>query len=112
MVAMLIGHDNQQDADFIVGIFGKQEDLGIMAQAYLHYFWTPYHPVSDEDFDNLPVIFEIAFRESDTEEPLFHVRWVCSSGEEIIDEDAFKKQRLNVVNTKYDTDLIRMITGK
>lgn len=111
MIGMVKGHDNQQDIDFIVGIFGKQEDLGIVADSYIGLFWMPYHPVTRADFDRLPVIYQIAFTESDSEESLIRIRWVCSSEGKIIDEDAFKNHRINLINTKNDTDLIRMITG-
>ena len=94
-----------------MGIFGNGDEMGIISCVYMSCFWEPYHPITDEDFKKLPVIYEIGFTDQDSDKEMFHVRYVRSSGDEILDEDACKKYRLNLINTRNDTDLIRMITS-
>ncbi|MBR3023398.1 MAG: hypothetical protein IKN85_06625 [Oscillospiraceae bacterium] len=113
MIGMIKAHDNKDDSDFIVGIFGDYEYARIIMYVYSRLFWEPYHPETNADFDNLPMIYKIAFADSDSEEELLHCRWTEKN--DSVPVEVLAKmfgEKINVVNTRNDTDLIRKITGK
>lgn len=74
--------------------------------------WSLYHPVTDYDFSILPDLYEIAFKDidEDPEHTINRIRWRDKDGNEAT-EFGFDRFKINVINTKLDSDAIRVITG-
>ena len=112
MIGMIMGHDRQKDKDFIAAIFGKWEDFQDLCMPYAEMIWRLYHPVTNADFSALPDLYEIAFQDAD-EDPnhaINRIRWRNKDGVEAT-EFGFDRFKINVINTKLDSHVIRVITG-
>ena len=113
MIGMIKAHDNKDDSDFIVGVFGDYKDACDIMHVYNRLFWETYHPETRGDFDNLPMIYKIAFADSDSEKELLYSRWTEKN--DSIPVEVLAKmfgEKTNIINTRNDSDLIKMITGK
>ncbi|MBQ8940682.1 MAG: hypothetical protein IJ062_02520 [Firmicutes bacterium] len=114
MIGLIKGHDNKNDFDFLVAIFGKWEDFEDMAHTYFYNLWRMYNPISYRDFENLPLIYEIAFTDSDMDEAIIKKRWnvrIERDGQlESIKE--FDGIKINLVNTRIESDVLSIVMGK
>ena len=110
MIGMLKGRE-ANGKEFIVALFGKWEDC---EDVIFSYIWRMYHPVTDSDFRNLPELIEIAFRDLDSEKEMTHLCWreTTGKGKEEKDTIFFDQHKINIINTKIDSEMIRIITGK
>lgn len=114
MIGLLKGHDNEKDEDFLVAIFGDWDDFKELSQSYVGDLWEMYNPVSALDFKYLPHIYEIAFAESDSEEPIIKRRWIVTTKKDgvVTSESEYEDLKINLINTRLDSDVIRLITGR
>ena len=112
MIGMLEGRE-ANGKEFIVALFGKWEDC---ENVIFSYIWRMYHPVTDSDFRNLPELIEIAFRDLDSEKEMTHLCWreTTGKGKEEKEKDTifFDHHKINIINTKIDSEMIRIITGE
>ena len=114
LIGLLKGHDNENDEDFIVAIFGKWDDFKDLSQSYIGDFWEMYNPVNVRDFERLLHIYEIAFVESDSEEEIIRRRWTLTfkSDGVVTSENEYEDLKINLINTRLDSDVLRLITGR
>lgn len=113
MIGMIKGHDRQKEQDFILAIFGKWEDFKELSLPYSWLIWTAlYHPVTEYDFSVLPVLYEIAFQDidEDPDHEIDRIRWRNKDGTEATEFGA-NRYKINLINTKLDSGVIRVITG-
>lgn len=111
MIGMLKGRDGENGKEFIVAFFGKWDDCEDVVFQYVWYIWSMYHPVTDSDFEKLPELIEVAFRDLDREDEMVLLRWMeTTDPKEIL--PGFEKHKINLINTKIDSEMIRIITGK
>ena len=112
MIGMIKGYDRQKDRYFIAAIFGKWEDFKDLSVPYTGMIWGLYHPVTEYDFSLLPDLYEIAFQDidEDPDHAINRIRWRYKDGVEAT-EFGFDRFKINVINTKLDSDVIRVITG-
>ena len=113
----MIGMLKEREAngkEFIVALFGKWEDCEDVIFSCIWYIWRMYHPVTDSDFRNLPELIEIAFQDLDSEKEMTHLCWreTTGKGKEEKDTIFFDQHKINIINTKIDSEMIRIITGK
>lgn len=76
IIVMMKGHLSNGHP-FIMVLLEPHEYISGIMRAYVGWLWGPYDPVTDEDFGNLPDIYEITFDDKDTEapeRPILHVR--------------------------------------
>ena len=113
MIGLIKGHDNGKDEDFLLAIFGDWEDFKDLSKSYIGQMWEMYHPVSRRDFENLPHIYEVAFVESDSDEAIITKRWnlTVENDGAIISRSEYEDLKINLINTRMDSDIIRIITG-
>ena len=109
MIGMLKGHDNQKGRDFIVAIFGKWDDFIDLCFPYAWMIWSTQHPAWKHEFVALPDLYEIAFQDMDTDHVINHARWCNKEGDEL-KEFGVDRFKINLINTKLDSDVIRVIT--
>ena len=115
MIGLIKGHDDEKDKDFLLAIFGDWDEFKDLSNAYIGVLWGMYDPQSDEDFENLPDIYEAAFIKRDIDKPLLHVRYSIKEerdGKVISDGEYYDGVKINLINTNVDSDLISLITGK
>ena len=114
MIGMLKGLDHRDGKEFIVGIFGRWDDFFGLMQEYVGCFWRMYDPITPRDFEMLPCIYEIAFENLESEEPIRHLRWNIESKDKdgnITEVTEYDGQRINLINTSTESEVIRIITG-
>jgi len=109
MIGMLKGHDNQKDQDFIVAIFGEYEHIEPLLP-YGWYIWSMYHPLTETNEGSLPCLYLIAFRSMEHDVAINQVRWRNRDGEEAT-MFGFDLHKINLINTRLESNVIRVITG-
>jgi hypothetical protein len=84
-----------------------------MAKSYIACLWGIYDPASPTDFERLPRIYEVAFVQSESEEPLIKRRWTMTvkKGGVITSEEEYEDVKINLINTSIESELIQTITG-
>ena len=114
MIGLLKGHDNRKDTDFLLAIFGKWEDFGDLAFDYVYHLWHMYEPMTEEEFMRLPAVYEVAFEENESDEPIRRLRWKCEERDEgkVISESAFDGMMINLVNTRIDSEIMKLLMGE
>ena len=76
IIVKMEGHDNNGHPIIMVLVEPKEE-LMLMMRAYTAWLWEPYNPITDEDFESLPKLYEITFDDETTEVPdcpILHIR--------------------------------------
>ena len=111
--SLIKGHDNVKDVDFLLAIFGNWDEFKDLSQSYVGNLWEMYRPASPEDFENLPQIYEIAFVESDSEEAIIKRRCTLTvtADDGSTTKSEYEDLKLNLINTRLDSEIIRLITG-
>ena len=114
MIGLIKGHDNVKNDDVLLAIFGDWDEFKDMAQSYMGRLWEIYNPVTRRDFESLPHIYEAAFVQSESEEPLIKRRWTLTSEKDgvVVSEEEYEDLKINLINTSIDSELIQIITGQ
>ena len=79
VIVRMKGHDGKGHP-FIMVLLERREKMQLMMRAYTAWLWEPYHPITDQDFENLPDLYQISFAEESgaSEQPILHVRSACT----------------------------------
>ena len=88
-----------------------------LVRAYNAWLWEPYDPITDEDFMNLPDLYEIAFEDKTTdapELPILHVRTYSrhKEGDEWVtdDKEVYDGVFINLINVNAeDSEIMRLL---
>lgn len=110
MIGYLKGYIPSTRQDLLVALFGKWDDIEELIIRYSWLLWHMYPVRTPEDEANLPVLYLITFKDLEQDEEISHVRWRDQDGNEAICF-GFDKHKINVINTRLDSDLIKLITG-
>ena len=113
MIGLIKGYDNVKDKEFLLAVFGRWEDFRSVSNAYIGMLWGMYKPLTNEDFENLPQIYMVAFTKNESDQPLIKLRnrfqmevnGVVTEGRE------YEEVKVNLVNTNVDSNLIEIIRG-
>ncbi len=131
MIALLKGYNVQKKEYFHVVLFGKWEDVEDLAIAYPGFIWGMYDPRTDLDLEKLPAVYEVAFQDIDSDQPIGRIRWTATTEyEEPATEEAaddteededstedetslfgFDKHKINLINTHIDSHIMEIILG-
>ena len=113
MIGLLQGHDNEKNDDFLLAIFGDWDGFKDMAWSYIAYLWGIYDPATSTDIERLPRIYEVAFVQSESDEPLIKRRWILTAEKDGVttSENEYEDVKINLINTSIDSELIQIITG-
>ena len=113
MIGLIQGHDNEKNDDFLLAIFGDWDGFKDMARSYIAYLWGIYDPAGSTDIERLPRIYEVAFVQSESEEPLIKRRWTMTVKKDgvITSEEEYEDVKINLINTSIESELIQTITG-
>ena len=85
-----------------------------MAREYIYHLWNMYGPEYTGDFEHMPRIYEVAFIDSDSEEEILSLRWNIESSKDgqVTESHEFEDYKIDIINTRIDSEIVRMITGK
>ena len=75
--------------------------------------WGIYDPAGSTDIERLPRIYEVAFVQSESDEPLIKRRWILTAEKDGVttSEKEYEDVKINLINTSIDSELIQIITG-
>ena len=110
MVGYLKGYVPSMSQDILVAIFGRWEDLDDLLITYSWLLWSMYPMATRQDEANLPTLYLISFKDLEQNEEIVHLRWRDQDGVEATCF-GFDKHKMNIINTRLDSDIIRLITG-
>ena len=68
IIVRMKGCDNDGHPVIMVLLEPDEEQM-LMMRAYTAWLWEPYNPITDEDFESLPKLYEISFDDETTEVP-------------------------------------------
>ena len=115
MIGMLTGYDNAKGEDIVVAIFGKWEDFEELSRQYFGVIWGMQNPVRRTDFESLPIVYEVAF--ADLGEDAGEIqkrRWTIEMkfDDGRVETKPYDENKLNIVNTSVESDIVRLICGE
>lgn len=110
MIGYLKGYIPSTGQDILVAVFGKWEDMEDLVMLYSWLLWSMYPVHTPRDEANLPVLYLVAFKDNEQDEIIAHIRWRDQDGNEA-KCFGFEKHKINIINTRLDSDLIRLITS-
>ena len=113
MIGLIKGYDNVKDKEFLLAVFGRWEDFRSVSNAYIGALWGMYKPLSNEDFENLPQIYMVAFTKNESDQPLIKLRnrFQMEVNGVVTEEREYEEVKVNLVNTNVDSKLIKIIRG-
>ena len=113
MIGLIKGYDNVKDKEFLLAIFGRWEDFRSVSNAYIGMLWGMYKPLTNEDFENLPQIYMVAFTKNESDQPLIKLRnrFQMEVNGVVTEEREYEEVKVNLVNTNVDSKLIKIIKG-
>ena len=113
MIGLIKGYDNVKDKEFLLAIFGRWEDFRSVSNAYIGMLWGMYKPLTNEDFENLPQIYMVAFTKNESDQPLIKLRnrFQMEVNGVVTEEREYEEVKVNLVNTNVDSNLIEIIRG-
>ena len=113
MIGLIKGYDNVKDKEFLLAVFGRWEDFRSVSNAYIGMLWGMYKPLSNEDFENLPQIYMVAFTKNESDQPLIKLRnrFQMEVNGVVTEEREYEEVKVNLVNTNVDSNLIEIIRG-
>ena len=114
MIGLIKGHDCGNNRDFLLAIFGEWESFRDIAHGYIYHLWDLYSPVNVRDFEYVPQIYEAAFVDSESEDEIIPRRWKVEEENDgkVTSVSEFEDFRINLINTKMDSEIIKAIMGK
>ena len=113
MIGLIKGYDNVKDKEFLLAIFGRWEDFRFVSNEYIGMLWGMYKPLTNEDFENLPQIYMVAFTKNESDQPLIKLRnrFQMEVNGVVTEEREYEEVKVNLVNTNVDSNLIEIIRG-
>lgn len=113
MIGLIKGYDNVKDKEFLLAVFGRWEDFRSVSNAYIGALWGMYKPLSNEDFENLPQIYMVAFTKNESDQPLIKLRnrFQMEVNGVVTEDREYEEVKVNLVNTNVDSKLIKIIRG-
>ena len=113
MIGLIKGYDNVKDKEFLLAIFGRWEDFRFVSNEYIGALWGMYKPLSNEDFENLPQIYMVAFTKNESDQPLIKLRnrFQMEVNGVVTEDREYEEVKVNLVNTNVDSKLIKIIRG-
>ncbi|MBR3241584.1 MAG: hypothetical protein IKF90_02640, partial [Parasporobacterium sp.] len=107
MIGLIKGYDNVKDKEFLLAVFGRWEDFQSVSNAYIGMLWGMYKPLTNEDFENLPQIYMVAFTKNESDQPLIKLRnrFQMEVNGVVTEEREYEEVKVNLVNTNVDSNL-------
>jgi len=112
MIALIKGHDQSDETDFLLAIFGNWDSCKDVVNVYPYLLWNMYNPEANDNWGNLPVIYATAFIDAGSENEILHIRTVGTASDGTIISTAIHDGFIiNLINYGIDSDMIKYITG-
>lgn len=113
MIVLMRGYDVGSDKPVEMVLIEKNEKLSILTSLYVACIWGRFNPITDEDFQNLPDLYEVGFytEGDDQEHPLLRMRWemVPVKGDNMARLEMDTGNYVNLINTNVDSDVMKLL---